>query len=60
MWRYLGGEASVADDALEGTLFGVAAVVNLQSRVAGEGLEANVARGVTATWKPIKSHAAAC
>ena len=26
---YLGGEASVADNALEGALFGVAAVVDL-------------------------------
>ena len=52
LWcNYLGGEASVADDAFEGTLFGVAAVVDLQSRVAGERLEANVARRVAAPLK---------
>lgn len=47
-WTNLGGEAAVADGALEGALLGVAAVVDLQRRVARERLVADVARGVAA------------
>lgn len=45
---YLGGEAAIADGALEGALLRVAAIVNLQGRVAGECLEADIARRVAA------------
>ncbi len=41
----LGREASVADVAPEWTLLGVAAVVNVQGALAGEGLVANLACG---------------
>lgn len=40
---YLSGEASVADRTLEGSLLGVAPVVDLQGGVAGERFEADVA-----------------
>lgn len=43
---YLGGEAAVADGALERPLLGVTAVVDLQGGVAGERLEADVTRRV--------------
>lgn len=43
---YLGGEAAIANGALEGTLLGVAAIVNLQCRVARERLEADITSGV--------------
>ena len=45
---YLRGEAPVADRALERSLLRVAAVVDLQRRIARESLEADVARGVAA------------
>lgn len=46
---YLGGKAPVAHGALEGPFFGVASVVDLQGRVAGEGLEAEVTGSVSSS-----------
>lgn len=43
----LGGKSTVTDVALEGALLGMAAVVDLEGRVAGKGLEADVARCVS-------------
>lgn len=44
---YLRGEASVADGAFERPLFGVTAIVDLESGMASECLVANVTRRVT-------------
>ena len=47
---YLGGESSVTDGAFEGSFFSVAAVVDLESRVTGKRLEADVTRRITTAW----------
>lgn len=45
---YLGREASITDGTLEGTLLGVAPVVDLKGRVAGKRLVADGTRSVAA------------
>lgn len=46
MTTYLGGEAPVADRALERALFRVAAIVDFQSGIAGECFETQITGGI--------------